>query len=132
MAITALGPAMAGMVIAAISWPLLGLGESSFLEVISVAAGMLALAPLVAIYTLPLAVLVGAWAPRLGYAGWGVALSAGLCAPTLLGGLFQVLEPTTGSIGVGLLLTPFVLVHALVMWVATRWLCPETLLDPGQ
>jgi hypothetical protein len=46
----------------------------------------------------------------------------------LIGALYQLMDPTAAAIGSMLVLTPFVVIHAIILWMATRLIAPESLL----
>jgi hypothetical protein len=112
--------------------PFIFIGEAvgnQNLQGIGVISGLGIAALGVGIFAVPVALLLGAWFLRFGYAGWGAALAAGCVLPTGFGVIFQILDPTTAAIGPMLLFTPIVLLHAAVLWAATRHFCPAALLE---
>ncbi len=127
-----LGPAA---IMLAVGLPFLLLGaqtEIPAFQVIGSFSGLAVLAPFVGIYAVPAALLLGAWAMRLGFAGWAVALLASVFLPLAIGLIYQLLDPTAAAIGAMLILSPIVALHALVLWCATRWIAPDTLLEADQ
>lgn len=101
--------------------------ENETVQAFSAFMGLGFVAPFVSIFATPFALLLGAWAMRFGYAGWAVALLAGFLLPIMIGALSQALDPSTQAIGAMVLLSPIVLLHAAVLWVATRLFCPSAL-----
>lgn len=100
------------------------------LDMVLVYSGMMVLAPFVGIITVPLALIVGMQALRLGWAGWAMALGVSVLGPIAIGALYQVFDPTAAAVGAMLALSPVFVVHGLVLWVATRLIRPEALLLP--
>ena len=96
-------------------------------EVMVMAGSLLLFAPVYGMLAVPLALLLGAWAMRFGVAGWVVAIATSLVMPGAIGAVYQALDPTSAAIGSMLLLTPVVTVHAVLLWIATRWLAPDAL-----
>ena len=86
---------------------------------------LLLLSPLASFYVLPFALLTTGWAMRLGWGGSGVAALGGLVLPVAFGAAYQALEPTAAAVGAMAVLTPLVLVHAVILWLACRFLVPE-------
>lgn len=126
--VTLLGPAV---VVILICLPLLLLGTRSDNEVwmvIGSFAGLAVMSPFVGIYAVPIALLLGAWAMRFGMAGWGIAVLVAALLPIGLGVIFQLLDPTSAAIGAMLILAPVVMLHGVILWCATRWICPDALL----
>lgn len=98
--------------------------------IVGIAAGFLLFSPIYGVVLVPLGLLLGAWAMRLGYAGWTSAVGSAILIPVGGGALFYLINPQTEGIGIGLIIAPVVLVHALAMWSATRYFCPKSLMDP--
>ena len=87
-------------------------------------------APIVTIFAVPLAILVGIWALRLGWAGWAMSL----LVPVVLIGLFMLVyaHMDTGYmpseyVEPGLVFSFSGALHGLVMWLCLRWRRPDTL-----
>lgn len=97
--------------------------------VVSAAGGLLLLAPLYGIMLVPLGLLLGAWAMRFGVAGWVSALLATSVLPVAIGAVYQWMDPTTEAVGAMAILAPVAMVHAIVMWISTRLIAPEALLE---
>lgn len=130
--ITWLAPTLIGGLIFALA--LYGYEPNNFdnpWTVVSTIGGMMLLAPLAGIMLVPLALLVGAWAMRFGVAGWATALIVAFLAPLGIGFLMQWSDPTSGAIDAMFVFVPVSLVHGAIMWIATRWLCPEALIAPS-
>ncbi|MEX3014591.1 hypothetical protein [Gymnodinialimonas hymeniacidonis] len=130
--ITLLGPAA---VMLALGLPFLLLSaqlENPALQVLGSFAGLAVMAPFVGLYAVPLALLIGAWAMRIGLAGRGVALLASVILPLGIGVIYQLLDPTAAAIGAMLILSPVVALHAMALWCATRWIAPDTLIAPAR
>lgn len=102
-------------------------GEAPWV-VFPVAGGLMMLAPLYGIILVPLGLLLGAWAMRFGWAGWGIAAVASVALPLVIEAVRYWANPTGEDIGALLIMIPVVVVHAAMMWIATRYLCPESLL----
>ncbi len=129
---TLLGPAA---IMLAIGLPFLLLGaqlEIPAFQAVGSFAGLAFMALFAGIYAVPLALLLGAWAMRLGVAGWGAALLAAFFLPLGIGLIYQLLDPTAAAIGAMLILSPIVALHAIVLWCATRWIAPDALLEPAR
>lgn len=128
--ITLVAPAA---VMAVIGLPFLVLGSytnNETLLALGSFTGLAVMSPFIGIYAVPVALLLGAWAMRFGIAGWGVAVLVTGLFPTAIGILFQLLDPTAAAVGAMLILTPVVVLHGVVLWCATRWICPDALLSP--
>ncbi|PWK60701.1 hypothetical protein [Roseicyclus mahoneyensis] len=100
--------------------------------VIGAYGGMLVLAPFVGIFVVPAALVVGMWALRLGVAGWASALIAGTGVPLAVAGLIDWSDQTAAAVMAVIALTPVIVLHVLVLWSATRWLCPDALIPPAE
>lgn len=127
--ITWLGPAGLGALLVALTVPFAPAQNPGLLfEIIGGIGGLLVFAPIYGIMAVPLALLLGGWAMRFGVAGWAVALGTAAVLPAVIGGLYQLMDPTAAAIGSMLVLTPFVLIHAIILWLATRLIAPQALL----
>ncbi len=89
---------------------------------------LLLFAPFYGLMAVPLALLLGAWAMQFGFAGWTVAVGTSAVLPVLIGALYQALDPTAAAMGAMLVLTPLVVIHAVILWLATRLIAPQSLL----
>lgn len=101
------------------------------MAIIGIATGLLLFAPIYGVMLVPLGLLIGAWAMRFGIAGWASAVVFAVLLPLVFGAFFQWLDPTTQAFGAGIMMAPVMLVHAMAMWIATRYWCPEALLNPA-
>ena len=127
---TLIGPA-AILMLVGLPFLLIGVQtDNAVLLAIGSTTGLAVMSPFFGIFAVPIALLSGAWAMRFGVAGWGIALLASCCLPVGIGALFQWFDPTTTAIRAMLLLTPIVVLHAAVLWCATRWICPDALQAP--
>lgn len=125
---TWLTPALVGALCLAITVPFAPATDfDSPWSFIGAMAGFLLFSPIYGIMLVPLGLLVGAWAMRFGVAGWASAVCFALGIPLGFGALFQLVNPSTEGLGMGLIMAPVVLVHALAMWIATRYVCPQAL-----
>lgn len=95
--------------------------------IIGAAFGFLLFSPIYGVLLVPLGLLIGAWAMRFGIAGWASAVGFSVLAPLGFGALFQWLDPSVEHLGIGAIMVPVVLIHAMAMWIATRHLCPQAL-----
>lgn len=131
--ITWLMPSLVGALIIAAT--AVGFEASNFdnpWTIMATVGGIMLLAPLYGIFLVPVGLLLGAWAMRFGLAGWGVALLASVCLPMAVGWSLSLGDPMAETWTAGLVFIPIVAVHAAAMWGATRWLCPQALLQPDQ
>lgn len=128
---TWLVPAVFGALIAlgATLWQSTSQNYSDGAAVIGMIGGLLLMAPLVTIFIVPVSLLVGAWARRLGWAGWGMAALIAAFGPIPIVALYASAEPDplrTLAVYSGAIAVP-ALLHAAVMWSALRWKRPDVL-----
>lgn len=128
--ITWLAPSLiGGLIIAATA---VGFEPNNFdnpWTILATIGGIMLLAPLYGIFFVPLGLLLGAWAMRFGLAGWGVALLASVGLPMAVGLYFAMGDPSLEGWTAGFVFTPIVVVHAAAMWISTRLICPEALVN---
>lgn len=128
---TWLTPALFGLLMVLISAVLLPPTDyDSPWFALSAIGGFLIFAPIYGIVLVPLGLLIGAWAMRFGVAGWASMVTACIALAVVFAGLFQWLIPENQSFDGLVLFLPIVLVHAIAMWIATRYLCPQALHFP--
>ncbi|ABD56074.1 hypothetical protein [Jannaschia sp. CCS1] len=129
--VTLLVPSLLGLaIIAGASFRYVASDFDNPWTVISTIGGILLLAPVYGIFLVPFGLLLGAWAMRWGLAGWVYALGTAVALPMGIGALFGASDPTLEAWQAGVVLVPVTISHAAVMWMATRLLCPDALLDP--
>lgn len=89
---------------------------------------LVAYSPFVSFIAVPIALLLGAFALRIGFAGWGVALCTALMRSALLG--FGAMRGvwSSDSVTATSMLAMISNFHAAAMWIATRRICPDALL----
>lgn len=127
---TWLTPALVGIIALAVFSVVLPVHDfDSPWAVVGATSGLLIFAPVYGVILVPFGLLIGAWAMQFGIAGWASALVACFVIPLAIGGLFQWVDPTGQALGALALMIPVTLVHASAMWIATRYLCPQSLMD---
>ena len=125
--ITWLAPMALGIALIVVSFAIGGSDPGAFLSGVQVIGSLLLFAPFVGVIAVPFALLIGSWVMRIGWAGSGTAFLTSLFLPGILGGILPVFDPTSAAIGAMLALTPAVVFHAIVLWSATKMLCPLAL-----
>lgn len=127
--VTWLAPAMIGLVLLLPFLLTFDTPENGIAQAALSLAGLLAISPMVGLFAVPIALLLGAWFMRFGLAGWTVPLLVTMFGPVLLGLLYQALDPTAAAVGAMLLLSPIIILHAVALWIATRLFCPAALIE---
>ncbi|WP_179378851.1 hypothetical protein [Jannaschia marina] len=106
-----------------------GVGAGTPLGLVTTFGVLLFMAPLVTIFIVPLALLLGNLALRIGYGGWGTALCVAALAPAPFIASYAVAEPDpllTLLVYWGIYAAP-ALVHAAVLWFTIRLRRPEAI-----
>lgn len=128
--VTWLAPALVGLVLLGITVPLApAMDFDSPWFLLTVLPATLLMSPIYGLLLVPLGLLIGGWAMRFGVAGWGMAALASFGLPLMIEGVRYLANPTGDDIGATLIFIPVVFLHAVMMWVATRFWCPRALLE---